>query len=455
MPEEHKEIVAVFKKFVESGLVDHDVDALLSVISEDIIGIGMGSQGFVESKEDIARIMGEEIDSPATVVAIEYEKIVTRCYEERYGLACGVFKIKSVTPEKNITSTLGQILSLRKEGEKWMICALQATPIFDQIDELEAYPIKFAQTLLETYRQQEQIAKGAYSDSAAIYLVDFTQGVFQNCILKSDVVVRTEKGEPYEKVMFDAARSHIAQEDTRYHFIRTFSLGNVLRAFQAGETELSLEYQMVVSPGNTLWMKTILKLYFDNARQRLMGYLYVMDIDKEKRRELELQSKAELDSLTGLYNKHASETKIAEKLGQLSPGQGAFFMLDLDYFKAINDTYGHQEGDRIIQGAALCIQDLLDKDDLAGRLGGDEFCVFFHDAYTQESLAPKADLLCHKIRQLLPGGSVGTSCSIGAVLCRQPNLTFETIYRQADQALYLQKRKGRNGFTFYSGSTPL
>lgn len=302
---------------------------------------------------------------------------------------------------------------------------------------------------MEAYHQQEQIAQNAFVNSVAIYLVNFTKGIFESATLKSDIVVQTEKGEPYEGVVLWQARKHLKEEE-RYQFISKFSLGNVLNAFQNRETELSMDYEMIVSEEKSVWMRTIIKLYVDKSNEDLKGYLYVIDIDKEKRHELELQSKLELDTMTGLYNKKSTELKIALKLkAAYAAATSCFFMIDLDHFKVVNDTYGHQEGDKVIKRTAECMISLLRENDIAGRLGGDEFCIYFQDNITNEEVSAKATQLCEYVRSLIPSKENAISCSIGIVFCPGSDLTFDEIYQNADEALYQQKKNGRDGYTIY------
>lgn len=442
-------LIQVFKECMKAVLVEHAPEKALAVMVEDVIGIGMGEQGIVCCKADAARIVGDGKADPNTTTELEYVHLQARCYEERFGTVCGVLKIKITDHEKVVVSTLGQIMTLHKQQSQWRIVSLQATPLFEQIEELEAYPIKFAENVLETYRQQEQLAQNAQNDSVAVYLVNFTQGIFESAVLKSDLLIQTQKGDPYEEVMFDAARQFLGEEQC-HQFIRTFSLGNVLKTYQNGQTELWMEYEMLLPGRKSIWMKSLVKLYIDKADEALKGYLYVIDIDAVKTRELELQSRAELDPLTGLYNKNAAELKISELLSAFLPNeQAAFFMIDLDYFKRTNDTYGHLEGDRILRETANCIRALIRSGDLAGRLGGDEFCIYLQGELSQAALAQKAQSLCESVRQLRPAGVGGVSCSIGIALCGGPAPRFEELYHQADLALYQQKNSGRGGYTLY------
>ncbi len=448
MSEEYKRIEEIFKIFVESTLIEHNTEKSLSVISDDVIGIGMGNQGIVSGKEDLINILNDgKVDSSGTKTSVSYEKIQIRCYEDRYGSICGILNIKTMENGKTIKSSLGQMLGVKKEDGKWWIYAVQATPLFNEIEEMEAYPIKFAESALEKYRQQEQIAKDAQKDSVAIYRVNFTDGVFENSVLKNDMVIPVEAGESYEKIMLMASRQRLSEDDG-YRFVSTFSIGNIIKQYQNGQTEVSMDYEMNLPESKPVWMRTVIRLYMDKTDKNLKGYLYVFDIDEDKRKELDLQYRAEHDSMTELYNKKYVEIKIEEKLKNISVNdRGAFFMLDLDHFKNINDSYGHQEGDAVIKKTSDFINGLTRKDDIAGRLGGDEFCIYFHGKLTLETVKERAELLCGQIRSIHPSEKARTSCSIGIAYCCRSGLTFKDVYKKADEALYLQKENGRDGYT--------
>lgn len=452
MPELQSELVTVFKRFVEAVLLEDNAPKALEMMADDVVGLGMGDQGVVHCKADAARILGAgKADAEPVTKEIEYGDILTRCFEGRYGFVCGVIKVKTTTAGKTVLSVIGQMVNLRKENGRWLVYALQATPMFEQLEEMEAYPLKFAEDVLEKYRRQEQIAQQAQSDSLAIYVIDFTKGVFEESVLKSDVLVRTEPGQPYEQVMFNAAKNYLDDEGS-YQFISTFSIGNVHKTYDQGQTELSVDYQMAVPGGEALWMRSTLRLYTDKVEKSLKGYLYVTDIDGEKRRELDLYRRAERDPLSGLYRRDAVERLVSERL-KLPAQTGAFMMIDLDYFKRVNDTYGHQEGDRVIREAAQCLQVLVREGDLTGRFGGDEFCVFLQGALTRETIRERVSALCEQIRAICPGGGKSATCSVGIAFASDPDMTFEELYRRADRALYWRKNHGRDGYAVYGEET--
>ncbi|NMC74796.1 MAG: GGDEF domain-containing protein, partial [Geobacteraceae bacterium] len=122
-------------------------------------------------------------------------------------------------------------------------------------------------------------------------------------------------------------------------------------------------------------------------------------------------------------------------------------MIDVDNFKTINDTHGHQGGDRVLKGVAYKIRSTVRQTDFVARFGGDEFAAILLKA-TSASAAAVAENLCRHIREsrfLLDGEEVRTSLSIG-VAQALPGESKKDLLKRADLALYRAKQGGRNGF---------
>ena len=191
---------------------------------------------------------------------------------------------------------------------------------------------------------------------------------------------------------------------------------------------------------------------FTDIRGHLKGYLYLLDIDSQKREEIRLTQQAELDLATSVFNKETARRKIEQTLRlHTEPMTCAFFMIDLDYFKQINDTYGHAKGDEVVRETAKILKSLFRAEDIVGRLGGDEFCVFYTGKNSDEILKSKAEQICLALRNICPAepGKPGTSASIG-IAKRTGSEGFDELYRKADQALYARKNgHGRGGFSIY------
>jgi diguanylate cyclase (GGDEF)-like protein len=153
------------------------------------------------------------------------------------------------------------------------------------------------------------------------------------------------------------------------------------------------------------------------------------------------KTEARNDPLTGLANRR----RLAEFLHSLERTGFGFLIIDIDFFKKINDDYGHDTGDEILAGLAACLNDCIRSSDLAARIGGEEFCIVFPgtdldtSASLAESLRQSVQLHPFKTQQ----GSIDVTVSIGVTLHIAGADQSET-FKAADQALYQAKNSGRN-----------
>lgn len=172
-------------------------------------------------------------------------------------------------------------------------------------------------------------------------------------------------------------------------------------------------------------------------------------VDQEEKRGNELQILSETDRMTGLYNRVCGEQNI-EKLLRCET-EGMFIVLDIDKFKAFNDTYGHQSGDQVILAVADALRNTFRSNDITMRLGGDEFGAFAVGISDQEKgetiIRRLFDHLDHLDIAQLHGAKV--SVSVGAVLCEaNKDLTFGKLYTSADTAMYTSKKISGNSLSF-------
>lgn len=448
---DYEAIEICFRSFIEGSLVEQNVDEVMKLFCDDLMGIGMGAQGVVRCKEDVRPILSnnksEDIHTKTTV---SYSNMQIRCYEQKYGSICAAVEVVVEINGEVSSSRIGQCASLRKIDGEWKIYMLQATPLSINASELEAYPLSFVEDELESYHMWEKMSELMQLSVIAVYKINLSADTFEQYLSKDEHSVKVSKGDKYEKALFCSANTMLKAED-RLRFIETFSLENIMSSFQKGIHELKLDYETLQPDGMILWLRSVMRLYSERDGQ-IKGYLYLINIDQQKRSELEMRYRAETDSMTGLFNKEITRVKINCILHQKPIlGGGAFLMIDLDYFKQINDTYGHSEGDRVIIEAAGILKKISRQNDIVGRLGGDEFGLFFNGAISEESLRYKAEKICEMIRGITAGKNKGISisCSIGIALYTDEE-SFEDLYEKADKALYVRKKEqGRNGYTFY------
>ncbi len=155
---------------------------------------------------------------------------------------------------------------------------------------------------------------------------------------------------------------------------------------------------------------------------------------------------AATDALTGLVNRRTVGRAIDEALAYVrSGGSYAMLLLDVDHFKSINDTMGHNAGDRVLARIGRIIAENVRDGDIAGRFGGEEFLVLMRDA-TRESVLAIAERLRGAIEAsgLTYADGAPITISIGVTYARTGDLSGETIIERADRALYRAKSAGRN-----------
>ena len=166
-----------------------------------------------------------------------------------------------------------------------------------------------------------------------------------------------------------------------------------------------------------------------------------------------IKDKADRDPLTKLYNRNSSREKIKDlqKNSELSQGiVHAYVILDIDNFKVLNDTLGHQIGDRALQDIAEILQRHFRSYDVIGRLGGDEFMVFMK-SIPKETVSRNISSLLKKLNRTYEkdSQSVQITASVGIALISDSKTEIQEMYRMADQARYEAKKEGKNGFKIY------
>ena len=161
----------------------------------------------------------------------------------------------------------------------------------------------------------------------------------------------------------------------------------------------------------------------------------------------DVQMESETDPMTKLLNRFGVEKYIKQSL-QKEPKTGMMFMFDLDNFKRINDEQGHPKGDEVLKIFANCLKEYFRKQDMIGRMGGDEFVVFLETEIPRANLEGKLQKLLEKIREELKEyyEEYGVSTSIGVAYASEQIGTYEELYEYTDVALYIAKRLGKDRY---------
>lgn len=216
---------------------------------------------------------------------------------------------------------------------------------------------------------------------------------------------------------------------------------------------------------STVWICTMITTFLTVARQAFVQFdnFNLLKCLHETNRTLEYKVKertrdlaelAYLDSLTHLPNRRMFEYRLNVSLANAREDGNLFavLFLDLDRFKLINDSMGHNSGDELLRTIAGLLKNCIHETDTVARLGGDEFAVIVGNCRNHDEAAIVADRIIQEFRKpvLLLGLEVSVTCSIGIALYPQDGEDAKTLMKHADTAMYHAKEQGKNTFASYS-----
>lgn len=190
-----------------------------------------------------------------------------------------------------------------------------------------------------------------------------------------------------------------------------------------------------------------------NGLQPCFAWLF-SDISERKKAAQLIKYQANNDSLTGLANRNALFKQIQSLItsDSLTPGF-SFMLMDLDNFKQVNDTHGHDKGDALLVQVVRQICECLNDTMVFARLGGDEFALLLPGIVNQKELAQLAETINKHVAKryvLADGKGVYSSVSIGIARFPEDALDLEQLLNCADQAMYISKANGRNRYHFFT-----
>ena len=216
-------------------------------------------------------------------------------------------------------------------------------------------------------------------------------------------------------------------------------LGWIVIQFMVGRDPFSKEY-----------FDSLLYCYMSVATAlvfALMGYAI-------GKRELMITDLALTDSLTSLYNKRYFSSRLEQEFARSIRHNYpiAIIQIDIDFFKKINDTYGHQAGDEVLKSIAIIVKDNCRANEIAARVGGEELSIIAFDCTEKEAFS-LAERIRYKISLLdftQLGISVPVTASFGVAVADKSTTKALDVYQHADEALYVAKKSGRNKVCLFS-----
>lgn len=206
--------------------------------------------------------------------------------------------------------------------------------------------------------------------------------------------------------------------------------------------------------GSQYWSAINSAAVFNRDRVITNYVISAIDISALKDANNKMQNLALFDSLTGLANRRLFIDRLHQSVlsARRHKHSSAIMFLDLDQFKRINDTLGHQAGDELLTIIAERLKTCVRKQDTVARLGGDEFTILLNDVSSNDKIASIAEHILAILKKPIRLGKheVIVSTSIGITIAPSDSTCTETLMRNADMALYKAKERGRDGFHFFT-----
>lgn len=236
---------------------------------------------------------------------------------------------------------------------------------------------------------------------------------------------------------------------------RTNTIAALAAHIRAETSEFSIENRIRHRNGDWVWVLSrgmIVTRDINGQPTRVVGTH--KDISQQKENESLIWSQANLDPLTGLPNRRMYNKKLRQLTEQPFHTLSLLYLLyiDLDNFKAINDTHGHKIGDDLLIAVALRLRDAVTERDFVSRIGGDEFTIIVQGAADKKELNTIGDKILNALCKpfSIHSNVFYISASIGITSYPRDAYDAETLTMNADQALYASKDNGRNQYTHFS-----
>ena len=298
-------------------------------------------------------------------------------------------------------------------------------------------------------KDNSRYAINSENSQTLIFEYDFENGVIE-FTGNSDFVF----GENIKQVPL----SDFKKIDERIHADEQGLLKKLRDFINTGETSYSSELRLLSRNGEYVWYRlsgTLIKDKEGGSPVKLIGSL--ANVNAQVVHEQELKEMAETDLLSGLLNKVSMEKRITDWTKTAGDAVGAFYMLDLDNFKQVNDKIGHSAGDTAICDAANKLNLVFSERDFIGRIGGDEFCVFLtlpasmSEDKIKEIITEKALVLNSMLHETYTSGDVvvRVTSSIGISLFPVQAKSYKDLFKRADAALYHVKENGKNYYAIF------
>lgn len=232
------------------------------------------------------------------------------------------------------------------------------------------------------------------------------------------------------------------------NFVNRIKYANKTKNYSTFYNEI--RFSNIQSPHLFDWSS--IKCVFDTSGDEVHIFIISRDITVEKETELEVIRSSQKDSLTNLLNRYAYNVIAKQVIVSATHNETklAFFFIDIDNFKNVNDIYGHQEGDRILKEVATLLKDIFKSPSIVCRYGGDEFIAIVPDFIETSEMANLGNKLCKEFTKIETKDlKINISCSVGVSIFPLHSSNLEELVHFSDLALYYAKHLGKNQYSIY------
>lgn len=214
-----------------------------------------------------------------------------------------------------------------------------------------------------------------------------------------------------------------------------------------------IDFRSKLFAGTYLWYRLSYARYTNpkTGKKHIIGR--IIDINEEKLASMHVEAEVGYDKLTGLYSSVAIESKVDEIFAMATDKKCTMLLLDVDRMSYINENYGHEMGDKLLECIGKLLCDMFRQDfDIVGRVYGDVFAVFIRNTMEIIYIEDRCREICRRIsdeisEDIFYDGYKAT-VSIGIAIGGKKTDSYKRIYKIADKAMQSQKENGRNGFSF-------
>lgn len=427
--------------FFKSYLTKRDVNATLKFVTDDVFCFGNGKNTIAFNKQEFQDLLTQEFLQMSNSIPFhisEYRE--KQIGEDSWFCVCKLETYWDISEENPFRYQIRISMNVIKKDGNYFISALHISREALASGEAGFFPLRFSskdtkdltqnskQNLIEIICQMMPggIVGGYLMEKLPLYAVNDT--------------LLNWLGYTYEEfvVATDGYVINMLHPDDRNY------VENTIRDSFADGNEYKLEYRVQKKNGTYLWVNGIgRKVYTEDDRETVISVLF--DVTETVLMKKRLLKQSETDALTGLYNRRGGEERIAQALEHGEPY--VFLITDIDNFKSVNDIYGHQIGDHVLQYVAQLLQTSFRSTDVKLRLGGDEFVIFVHPCEDITMVKHRLHEIGLKymdyIQKYCPDSN--SSLSFGGVY-RTGYFPFSELYQAADKVLYEIKEKYKGNY---------